>query len=240
MSDKPTTPTVPHVRIPKPLYDDLLRGRFTANQLKVVLCVVRFTIGHKGQANGARISRRFIAERTQIHERTVRVVVDGLTAEGVLVQVSPAAGRQPAKIALQTDASRWGVHSPAAPPLSRGGNLDNLKPYQFGEKLSASGHAHNAEDLSACGSAPLAGVDARTRYGCGHAHSEEPEVLLLNEQDRGSASDEPPLSAPNDKEQEAGTDGGPDRLTRYLAEHAAERDAERRRTARAIIGGGES
>ena len=95
-----TAPTKePLLRLSKSLYDDLLAGHFSAAQMKVLLCVYRFTFGHRDQADGARLSRRFIAERTRLHERNVRRVRDELVAEGVLVQVERAGGRFAAKMA---------------------------------------------------------------------------------------------------------------------------------------------
>lgn len=193
MPEPAKTPPVPHVRIPKALYDDLLRARFTANQAKVVLCVVRFTFGHRNKPAGARISRRFIAERTNLHERTVRSVANGLREQGVLVEAQPAAGRQPAVIALQQDASRWGIHAPDAPPLPHSqGNPDKLSPYRFGETLCARARADKLSDLSARGTAPLAGEGARTDCGRARADSEELEVISLKTQDDDGALTEPP------------------------------------------------
>ncbi len=206
MPAKPTTPTVPHVRIPKSLYDALLAGRFTANQLKVVLCVVRFTIGHKAQAGGARISRRFIAERTQTNQRNVRRVRDGLIAEGVLVQVQPAAGRQAAMLALQTDSRRWGIHAPN------------------GQSLLARTGADKDTSLLALSDPPTWRSGAPTNGGSHGASSEElSEVLLLNEQDSDSPSDEASLSALNTDAPGLSVDEGRDLVADYLATHTGKR-----------------
>ncbi len=220
-------PAVPHVRVPKTLFDDILAGRFTGNQQNIVWCVLRFTFGHLGQADGARISCRFIAQRTQIHERTVRLLVGELVAEGVILEAEPARGRQPAKIALQVDAFRWGKHSPNAPPLRRGGNLGNLEPYQFGKGKSAHPHAHNTDGLCACRSAGLAGADARTECGCRRADSEEElKVLPLKAPDSGSSC-EPPLSATSEEGRRAKSDEGRRMFKDYLdRRHEEDRQAK--------------
>lgn len=207
----------PFVAFPKTLYDDVNAGRWTANQLKVVLVVIRYTVGHKGQAEGAYLSRRLIAEKTQLHERTVRDVMDGLVKQGVIRQIAAPKGRRPAKIAAEMDATKWGAHSPDAPPLRRGCNPENLTSHQFdGESL--------------CGSqrAPSAGVDARTSCGSPRADSEDVEDDFLNALDSGSTG-EPPLSACSDEDEVlcgelvVSKEDGRRIAADFLARHKAER-----------------
>jgi len=208
---KPENQNAPFVAFPKRLYDDVNAGRWTANQLKVVLVVVRWTVGHKGQSDGAFISRRLIAEKTQLHERTVRDVMDGLMKQGVIRQIAAPRGRRPAKIAAEMDAMKWGAHSPDAPPLRRGCNPENLTSHQFdGESL--------------CGSqrAPSAGVHARTTCGSPRADSEDVEDVFLNTLDSGSTG-EPPLSASSDEDQGLSDEEGRELVAAFRAQHEVER-----------------
>jgi hypothetical protein len=208
------------VAFPKSLLDGVVAGRWTANTLKFVLTVIRYTDGHKGQSEGAYISRRFIAEKTQMHERTVRLVWESLVSEGVLRIVKPAAGRRPPKIVMEADPSRWGKHSPDAPPLRTSANAEYLAASEFrGETLRALPRARKDEALCGCQRTPLAGVHAPTSCGCGRAHSEDPEEGLLNGAHDSGSTCEPPLSAPGEERQEH--DGDPEPILPVSAEEKA-------------------
>jgi hypothetical protein len=203
MSKSETRGQQPFVAFPKTLYDSVNAGRWTANQVKVVLVVIRYTVGHNGQSDGAYLSRRTIAEKAKIHERTVRTVMDGLVAQGVVREIEPRRKRRAAKLAMQTDSTKWGIHSPDAEPLrSVTGNPDKLIPTQFGTDSCGRGRPQSSEqeDATTCGRGrpPSAGVDARTNCGRGRADYEDVEDVLLKAPDSGSSS-EPPLSALDEK-----------------------------------------
>jgi hypothetical protein len=192
------TPPEPFVAFPKPLYDRVLRGRFTANQYKVVLAVIRYTYGHMDHGTGAYLSSRKIAEAAQLHERTTRTVLAGLLSTGVIVQTAPPKGRRAAKLRLQSDPRRWGEHSPSAPPLRQGANPENLAAHGFdvvplsARTLPDNSHEDNWQSLCGSSLAPHAGVDARTNCGSRRADSEERETYLLK--DGASSADTPPPS----------------------------------------------
>ena len=210
------------VRYPKDLFDDVLRGRFTGNQRNIVNTVIRYTYGHMNQTGGARISRRKIGEWTQLHDRTVRRELDKLMKQGVVIEVEPATGRQPARIAIQTDARRWGIHSPGAPPLrSAPGNPDKLREHQFRAHESGRARPDNADGSCGHGSAPPAGVDAQTSHGRGRPDSEEPEEGCLKKHDSGSLC-EPPLSACGEEDQELSYEKGKQLVSEFLARHKSE------------------
>jgi len=178
----------PFVRFTKTLYDDVLAGQFGRNELKVVLAVVRFTVGHNGQGEGAYLSRRKIADATHLHERTVRGVLDGLEREGVVRCLELARGKRAAKIALESDSRRWGRHAPGAPARRRAVNPDNLAAHRFDvDPLSARLLPHNAESL--CGSqlAPSAGVSSRT--DCGSQLADSEELKISSEEGEDDAAD---------------------------------------------------
>jgi hypothetical protein len=191
-------PRDPFVAFTKHLYDDVLRGQWTANQLKIVLAVIRWTLGNHDRVDGDQLSIRHLAKSTGVHERTVRLVLEGLITEGVIVCVRPAKGRRAATLRLETDAHYWGAHAPESPPLRKGANHENLTRSQFSAgSLSASGLPHKtptngAADLCASGRAPLAGVHSRTDCGSGLADSEEREERSLK--DGGSSAEAPPPS----------------------------------------------
>ena len=166
MSDKPKAP--PFVAFPKDLYDAVNAGRWTANQLKVVLVVIRYTVGHMGQSDGAYLSRRIIAERAQLHERTVARVMGELVEAGVVREITPRQKRRAAKLALQMDPTKWGIHSPEAGPLrGASGNPDKLKPTQFTEGNCGRGRPQSDDEICGRGRHPSAGVDAPTDCGRG-------------------------------------------------------------------------
>ena len=193
-----TPPVAGFVRFTKTLYDAILAGRFTAAQLKVVLAVVRYTLGHNDQADGAHLSRRLIADATHLHERTVRRVLADLKHEGVVCVVAPARGRRAAKILVEPDCRKWGRHSPSAPPLRRaGGNPENLRAHQFDvDPLSARVRPHNAESLCGRTDPPLAGVQAPTNCGRTSASSEELEEHLLKSEDDAASAEAAASSSP--------------------------------------------
>ena len=189
MNDGTKSPPVPHVRTPKPLYDDFIAARWTGNEAKVYHCVLRFTIGHRGQADGAYISRSFIADRTRLHVRTVRTILERLVADGVILRLEPASGRRPPKLAVQMDSSLWGAHAPAV-STTTGSTRRQTTTTQ-----TAQGPALKVDPLTAQGRAPTGRKDAPSSgplTASPPAHSEEqPEAVLLEDGECGDLEESP-------------------------------------------------
>lgn len=104
-----------YVAFTKDLYDALLAAPLTLAQLKVALVVVRYTLGHKAQHDGAGISIRWIARRASLNQLTVRRALDVLMTAGVVRCVKPSTGRSPAVLVMEYDSRRWSWLAPGCP-----------------------------------------------------------------------------------------------------------------------------
>jgi hypothetical protein len=219
-----------HVRLPLSLLCDLAAGHFAGNEYKVLLAHVHDLYNFfPDRVGGYPTSRRAIAERTGVHERTVRTVEAALVDEGVLKVIKQAKGRRAAVVTLETNSAKWGKHSPAAPPRRQAVNPDNLTKAQFSAKDACGSQlAHNAGDY--CGSqlAQPAGADSPTSCGSQLAHLREETTSREEAHDSGS-SGEPPLSAPESREP------SPERLADIRARSQRYLDDRRQREQQAVI-----
>lgn len=107
-----------YVEFTKDLYDALLVAPLTHAQLKVVLVIVRFTLGHRGHRDGAAVSVRWIARCASLNELTVRRALDALMSAGVVRCVRPSKGRRPAELVMQYDPRCWSWLAPGCPKSS--------------------------------------------------------------------------------------------------------------------------
>jgi hypothetical protein len=100
----------PYFAFPKPLCDALAASPMPAGHMRVVMAVLRLTIGHYDHA-AAPISYDAIARRTGMYERTVRRAWTDLRDAGVLLVLSPARGRRAAVVGI-AEPSTWGRYAP--------------------------------------------------------------------------------------------------------------------------------
>lgn len=101
----------PYFAFPKPLCDALVASSMPAAHLRVVLAVLRLTIGHYNRP-AARVSYDTIVRRTGMHERTVRRSWTELRKAGVLLVLSPHRGRLGTLVGI-AEPSAWGTYAPS-------------------------------------------------------------------------------------------------------------------------------
>lgn len=194
------------------VYEHVNAGRWTVNQLKVILALIRDWYDYYPEnLNGCAVPRRTLAKRANLAERTVRSVLAELIDDGVVVVVKPGEGRRSAVLMLEPDPERWGKHAPSAPPLK------DWKPVNKDDHRFAcgSGHAVTAEDH--CGSSHAMPAGVVTPISCGSSHANSSSEVRTYEEDAldSGSSSEPPLSALSGHE------------VVVLLEQAREREAQR-------------
>lgn len=100
-------------RFPKALSDDLLASPMGGLHYRVCIAILRHTVGH-WEREHARISLRFICEKTGRDRRSVEGALKDLKREGVVRVVEPSRGPIPASLAIETDSSKWGRYQVSA------------------------------------------------------------------------------------------------------------------------------
>jgi len=164
-----------YVEFTKTLYDALLAAPLTHSQLKVALVIVRYTLGHRGQRDGAKVSVRWIARCACLNELTVRRAVNALLDAGVVCCPKPSVGRRPAVLVMEYDPSRWSWLSPACPKTTP-------KRAAAGFVVRAQRHAQDSESDHV--------VRAPEHDVCVLSDTHKPPLCVLPSTDSESRSDE--------------------------------------------------
>lgn len=108
---EPVTASEPYVKFPKALYDALLASPMPGTHKLVAFAVVRRTIGHYDQQEGARLGVSLLARMTHRDRSQVKRARQALIREAVLVEVKAPNYSDPAVLRLNPDSAAWGRYS---------------------------------------------------------------------------------------------------------------------------------
>lgn len=107
-----------YTTVPNRVEEAITHARFTATQLKVVRCVVRLTYGRHRRAAAISVPQ-LAAACGRKHSRGFRRQLCALVNNGVVIRVTPAAGRAASSYRLNTNFERWGDFSVPVRELER-------------------------------------------------------------------------------------------------------------------------
>ena len=107
-----------HVRIPNRILEALLDASFTGTQLKIVLGLIRLTLGWHQSNVTIRVAD--LAESLRLSPKGgFRRDLRELIAEGVVIEVDHGVPGQPHSLAIEPDFTRWGKYQTSDGRLER-------------------------------------------------------------------------------------------------------------------------
>jgi phage replication O-like protein O len=93
-----------YVPIANELLEAIYKTDMTRNELRVLLCVIRYTYGYN--AKSERLSLGFISSETGLAKSRVSEALNGLKGKNITI-VGEWQSKEPREIAIQKDYEKW-------------------------------------------------------------------------------------------------------------------------------------
>lgn len=93
-----------YVAIANELFEAIYKADLTRNELKVLLCIIRYTYGYNTKCS--QLSRNFIASQTGLSPPRITEALNNLKCQNITIHKN-SQGRIPQEISIQKDYEKW-------------------------------------------------------------------------------------------------------------------------------------
>lgn len=96
-----------HTQIANEIIEHIVKRKFAANQLTIILLVIRFTYGFQRKEHNFSIG--FVADATGMDKKAAKRAIDSLIEAKVLIVTQEASFTNPRRLAFNKDYERWQI-----------------------------------------------------------------------------------------------------------------------------------